>query len=60
MELRKLNKLYETCQEAAMTNEEYFYLLSHAKTEEEKQFYVMMKNHFLKIGMEKVIKSNKF
>lgn len=60
MEMKTLENLYNLCQEAAMTNEEYFYLLEYAKTDEEKQFYVMMKNHFLKIGMEKVIKNNKF
>ncbi len=60
MKKQILDKLYNTCLEVSVENDDFFYLLENAKTEEEKQFYVAIKNFFLQQGMKKIISENKF
>ncbi|MGL5593530.1 hypothetical protein [Cetobacterium sp.] len=60
MDKKILDNIYKICQEASMNNDEFFYLLENSKSEEEKEFYVNMKNFFLQKRMEKVISQNKF
>lgn len=60
MQKKILDNLYKTCLEVSTTNDEFFYLLENAKTEEEKKFFVTMKNFFLQEGMNKIISENKF
>ncbi|MGX6592761.1 hypothetical protein [Cetobacterium ceti] len=60
MDKKILDNIYKICQEATMTNDEFFYLLENSKTQEEKEFYVNMKTFFLQKGMKKIIEENKF
>lgn len=60
MDKKILDNIYKICQESSINNDEFFYLLENSKSEEEKEFYVNMKNFFLQKGMEKVINQNKF